>query len=233
MKSFVEYRDKFKDFFIAVQSEYKNSINNNKGHGIDHDVTVAQFALIISPDDRMADMAWVASMLHSTDRLIGYESLEDENVLEDKIKNKVKELISFLPKEYFSKDEESEIFEAVMRHDEKNKEDQKLVQQVLQDADRLANLDLLLAIRCGQFRPNIKAIDFKYIHTIDPNSTFKEPKNNLDALRIIISEFVPQFRMPLAIDVAKQKEKNLLEYVEKIKQTYIDLGLDSLDLEAD
>lgn len=219
MRKFNTYKDKFKELYRVIVDGHKDA-SGNRGHGLDHDVTVAHLAVSIAPDQRTGEMAWVSGMIHSTDRFVQNAGFKDIPSMNKELEVRLRDILKSLPKGYFSEDETEQIFSAAFRHEEKNKDDQGIVQQVLQDADRLANLDLLLVIRAAQFRPTIKAIDFEHIESIDPASNYFNPQTVFDVLRMNLVEYIPQLRLPLAIGLAKSREKDLVDYIEKVKVLY-------------
>ncbi len=220
MKEFHCYKTLFAEFYQAIKEKHTSVGQRNRGHGLDHDVTVAQIGVRIAPDERTADKAWVAGMLHSLDHLIEHDDKNDPAV-----SGALATLLSHLPKDYFSSEEVGEIGQAALRHSELNRDDQSLTQQVLMDADRLANLQVSIMIRGGQYRPTIPPLEFEYLDKINPSSTYREPKNVLDNIRLNMSEYVPQLRLSKAKDMGRQYEARLKAYLQEIQKDYDELGL--------
>lgn len=220
MKTFQEFKSVFGNFYIAVWLAHKNS-KSAFGHGIDHDITVASYATIIAQDERIAELSWVAGMLHSMDHVLGREG--------DELSSKLRELLQVLPENYFLEQERDLVLEAVLKHGEKFPEIENPILTILQDADRLANLDLLVTIRGGQFRPHIPAVELKWIDEINPESTYRNPKSVFDAIRITVREYEQLFKSPKAKALAEIGIMELSNYIENIKSTYRKLGLSEAD----
>ncbi|MDP3996360.1 MAG: HD domain-containing protein [bacterium] len=219
MRSFEVFRQKFARFYEAVKAGHENSTRQHQGHGLDHDITVAQIAVMISPDARTGTKAWVASMLHSTDRIVpkGDKGAEEYHV---------RKRLAFLPEGYFTPQELEEIVQAVLRHAELNRDDQSLVQQVLMDADRLSNLMPSVIIRAGQFQSDIPAFEFEYLDgKRNPASTYHEPKSVLDDLRNNIIEYPPKLRLPKAKKLAIDYVNLLHGFIKAVENTNKNLGL--------
>lgn len=215
MTSFDSYRiDLFPDMYAAVKRLHTTSASRNRGHGLDHDVTVAMLTQTLIEPGRMAEKAWIVGMLHSVDRLVGHEEAAQVTGM----------LLRALPAGYFSDDEIAEMHAAAMRHGEKNLPGQSLLQQVLMDADRLANLMLLALVRIGQFNPDIPVVEFEYIDRENPLSTYQSPRNTLDAIRHCL-EWKSWFRLPEAQRRGALLCEVLERYLSLIESPYIELGL--------
>ena len=116
-------------------------------HGLDHDLMVAQYGYLIAGDARTSELAWVAGLMHSIDRLISLISKQDVQTFLDGF-------INCLP-DSISSEEIELIVEALGEHSKLNDPDDNPVTVALKDADRLANLGFLNLIRGGQQRPNL------------------------------------------------------------------------------
>lgn len=221
-KKFLEMRERFSSFYDHVRAGHQFHHETNRGHDLSHDVTVGQIALSIAPDSRTGEKTWVAALLHSMD----YWKRRDEEAF----KGFVAAAMLNLPSGYFSKEEMCEISSAALRHGEKNRDDQGLVQQVLQDADRLAILVVSVLFRIGQRYPRLPVVEFAHIENKNPASTYDEPCSCLDDLRNCLSEFEPQFRLPKAIVLARVHIVILNHVVNLIKDEHARLGLAGLEL---
>ncbi len=220
MNTFESQRTLFTDFYNEVRRKYLSAINaGNRGHGFDHDAMVSSIALRIAPSLRLGQKSWCAGMLHSFDRMYKKEEIKD-------LMNDCTGHLSL----FFSPKEREEIVEAAYRHDELNQDDQSETQIVLMDADRLANMQLSVTIRAGQFRPEIPAIDLKYLDGyIDPLSNYDNPRSVLDNLRLIIIRFVPNLRTQKAKEIGSVYAIRLEEYIKSIEQDYKDMGISGID----
>lgn len=120
-------------------------------HDMHHALSVAQTTLIIAPDVDTARLAWVAGILHNTDRLFCDRSkmLPEEQKLR----------VIFLIEERLSltnldRQEKEPVVEAVVNHAGLNGPKDSTVKITLMDADRIANLGAIHGIRMAQHFPN-------------------------------------------------------------------------------
>ena len=218
---FTDLKNLFSDFYESVKllRETEHGIDHY-GHGLDHDITVSTLALKIAPDEHTGYKAWCAGFLHSFDRIIGDDKAKEVMWLQ------AKHL-----KHYFNQDDITEIIEAAYRHTELNQEDQSVTQVTLMDADRLTNLQSAVIIRAGQFRPNIPALDFNYLSgNKDPLSTYDHPKTVLDNLRFLLTNYVPQLRLPAAKELGDIYANRLNFYIESIEEGYDYLDLKNITI---
>ncbi|HUD03990.1 MAG TPA: hypothetical protein VMR73_00670 [Candidatus Paceibacterota bacterium] len=224
MHTFNEFREIFADFYLVIKEGHEKLQIKHRGHGLDHDVTVAMLAVHIAPDKRSGSMAWCAAMIHSTDRIV----TADDNV---SVRKLMQTYLVKLPKGHFTPDEIEEIFTAALNHSEKNKDGQSLTQQILMDADRLANLMLSLTIRGGQFRPEIPALEFEYLAgKPNPRATYPIPSSVLDNIRINITEYIPQLRLEKAKKIGKEYAADIERFIATTESQYRDIGLTDIRL---
>lgn len=136
-------------------------------HDIVHALFVAQYAGIIAESKKVGILAWVAGIIHNTDRLFSEE--------------KVKEQLHYylIHGTNFSKKEKKLIFEAVINHSKLNNPKDNSVTVTLKDADKLANIGPNIFIRSAQFYHNLLAFDPRYLEQVDPTSNIKNPKTVL------------------------------------------------------
>ncbi len=214
-RDFEQYRSKFHAFYSAVASDHRESVRQHKGHGLDHDVTVAQLAAQIVPDSRTAEKAWCAGMLHSTDR---YAAIAKVSEGPNEVGEEVMQNLKYLPLDYFSGEDLAEIYAAACRHDELNQGDQEEVQMALMDADRLVNLMSSVVIRAGQFQAQLPAFEPEFLNgTPNPASTYLSPKSVLDDLRGNIIAYVPQLRLPKAKEMGEKLIAKLEEFIKDVE----------------
>jgi HD superfamily phosphodiesterase len=224
MDSFRELRERFRPLYDAVKDLHQKSPLAHRGHGFDHDVTVAALAVRIAPDQRTAEKAFAAALLHSIDRMMAKAS-------KGEIDTCMRVCLARLPDGTFNMDEIDEIVEAALRHGELNQDDQSLTQQVLMDADRLANMMPSVIIRSGQFRPDIPPFEFKYLNNkANPASTYHDPISVLDDLRITLRDYMPQFRIDKAKKLAKTYAFRLRTFVRAVELTNLEIGLVGIEL---
>jgi hypothetical protein len=218
MPDFKEYRTRFKRLYAKVKALHQESSGAHRGHGLDHDVAVAQMAALIAPDPRTGDKAWVAGLIHSTDHLV------DKVILESTLRDLVKRVDG-----YFTLAEREEIFVAAFKHWRLNEDDDSLTLQVLKDADRLVNLNVLTAIRGGQFLPNIPAIEINQLGRLNPKSTYSEPASVLDNVRYVHA-FVQMSRTEKAKKMGEELGRKLEQFIKDAEQMYYDLDLAGVEL---
>jgi hypothetical protein len=224
MRSFTECRDRFHGLYDAVAAAHRESPRAHRGHGLDHDVTVAMLAVRIATDERTAEKAFCAGLLHSMDRLV-----EKDNKAEEE--GQARSCLARLPAGTFSDEELQEILVAVLRHGELNKPDQSLTQQVLMDADRLANMMPAVVIRAAQFRPGIPPLEFDFLDgTPNPLSSYGDPQSILDDLRISISEYMRQLRVAEAKTLGTFYATQLTSFIASVETSNRELGLAGIQL---
>jgi hypothetical protein len=81
-----------------------------------------------------------------------------------------------------------------------------------------------MLIRGGQFRPNIPAVDLRYLHTIHPKSTYNKPQNVLDAVQIMLQDYMALISLPKAKIIAKKRAKQILATIKIIRDNYSEIG---------
>jgi hypothetical protein len=207
------YQPRFPALYEHIKRMHAESKTGEYGHGLDHDVLVAEFAVHICPDPTYTNMVWVAGILHSLDRVVGDEAASP--AISDALE---------IVRTDFKDEQRTEILEAVLRHSELNRDDQSLTQIVLMDADRLANLQMAIPIRAGQFRPSIPPLETEYLDTMNPESTYRAPKSVLDDLRHGL-QWVAWLRTPKAQELGREAEANIKNYLDLVAKPYRLLGL--------
>ena len=220
MKEFNSYRKKFSIFYAAVRSKHATSPHQHRGHGFDHDVAVAQMAVLIAPTPRLADMGWVAGLIHSADRLVGV----------DECPAQLREYLGFLPMNFFSDEEIEEIYLAVLEHSEKSPLHRSSTQEVLQDADKLINMQATAFIRAGQFRFDIPTVELAHLEKINPASTYHAPKSVLDGCRISFYEYPSLINTKKGKELASVYVERFRQYEQQILEDHQLLGLVGVEL---
>lgn len=224
-EEFTAQKNKFNTFFSELKKTHRElTIENldNRGHGFDHDLMVAQYGLLVCEDDNKKDSVWVAGLLHSFDRLFG------ENA-----ENEINRLLEFIPNELISKDNKSEIKLAIHDHDGPNKDDDSHVKMVLQDSDRLANIGSILIIRSGQFRPNIPSLELDYLDHANPQSTYNEPRSIMDDIRTTLeweNKDGYNIRLSKSKELSKKHFQYLRDFINEIRLKFEEVGLYPPDL---
>lgn len=215
MKSFEAYRATFAELYTSVKHAHKQSSNQHYGHGFDHDTAVAQMAALIAPSEKIAKMGWVAGIIHSTDHI----------VKESECAATLRDFLAKLPAELCTQDEIEEIYLAALEHAEKIPAHRSPTQEVVQDADKLVNMQAALLIRVGQFRPGTPALELTYLDTINPESTYHAPKSVFDNIRIVAAEYPPLLHTEKGKKLASIYAQRLQAYERHILEDYQLLGL--------
>ncbi len=230
-QTFDHFRGLFADFYGAVKEWHGNAPHPNGAHSLEHDVTVSMLVVRIGPDDRTIEKAWCASLIHSVDRQFGrYSNQEEKEVIQQATIQKMGHLLAYLPADYFSQEEVEEIFQAALRHSEMNQDDQSLVQRVLMDADRLANLMMSLPMRAAAHQYKQPVLELQYLDRVNPASTYADPLSAIDDVRWCIHDYLPQMRLPLAVALAQVCAQRLEGYLALVKADYDDLGITGIVL---
>jgi hypothetical protein len=209
----VKYQELIEDVMTASE------VKPNGGHDFGHDLTVAHFAVAITPDDQpeLEAPAFLAGILHSLDR---YGVADIEHWIRERLHGCV-------PKKTISM-----IVSAVTRHDQGNKRKNPLL-RVLQDADRLANLLLTVAFRAGAFHHTIPPVAIgTYINwQADPRGNYHNPPTVLrdvaNCLNWDPDSGDPKFWItsPKAIPVARILTRMLRTFLENAEEQYRMFGL--------
>ncbi len=212
-------------------------IRSHRGHGFDHDVSVAMLGVKIAPRREIAEMAFCAGLLHSIDRNLakpeGWEQMTKEAqhsfvmvTTRQKSYEYARRLGGILT---FTQIDE--IVDAAVRHGELNQFDQSVTQVVLMDADRIINLQSPVVIRAGQFMSTLPAFQFEYLDgEKNPESTYYSPQSVLDDLRQNISEYIPKLRIPKAIKLGQHYADRLQSYIDLVEEDNMYLGLAGVTL---
>ena len=161
----------FYQAFVQMHTDLVASGRGQRGHGIDHDLMVAGYCLQLAEDNWISPLVWAAALLHSIDRFFGEQTEEKIDQMLDLFLGYTEESIASVKL-------------AVLRHDRPNSPDDSLVQVILQDADHLTNAGPLVLVRCGQFYPNLPAIELEFVGRLEraPGSTYKNPRSCKDDL---------------------------------------------------
>jgi len=187
-----QYMEIFFDF-VEKDHEKHNALARG-GHDFLHACRVAQSAWIISEKYSTKVCAWIAGMLHNTDRFYS----------EKEIPNFLKRALSLTP--FHSQSLESTmIIESILNHHKPNDENDNEVTIVLKDADRISDLEIIQIIRSAQFHPHSFIYDPENpSHVVDTSKDFSSSLfTNIH--RVLEWEHDPkmQLRNPKAIEMAK------------------------------
>jgi len=230
--------ESFQRFFDAFTSFHKEAVaagTANRGHGIDHDLRVAQYAVMVAETPAEADLSWLAALLHSTDRF--HERGAD-------IEPFLRGRLALLPAHIFSWAQIDAIVTAVLTHDKPNDVADSRTTMILKDADRLAGLSPETIIRTGQFFPEKPVFVPGYIGVVSPG-TYKDPGCVFDDIMYMLewalgskwwmqpserlkayAEEHMWFRLPRARTMAWERAQFLRHYIAAVRDDLAACGLD-------
>ncbi len=228
----------FPKLAAAVREEHLKEGMTGSGHDFEHAARVGQYAYMVA-DDNYKALAGAAGLCHNADRILqkklGIDRRSD--VPEREIKNLI---VGWLFTEW-SFDPASHpmminvekgvrllaVVDAVLKHGGKNDESDSPALIGLMDADRLVNIELDFIIRCGQFQPDLPAVDF--VHLLeDPTADYRNPKSVFrDIYHSLEWDTDPRFalRTPKAIEMGKERFAMLRLYIETLKKQIEASGL--------
>jgi hypothetical protein len=210
----IENKRKFNRLYQYTLKLHSQNHSGAKGHGFDHDLLVAQYGAYIAPEPRVATLAWIAGLLHSTDRVV-----RPERVIPT-----LKKSLDLLPAQLVALDEKASIMEAVLKHSRKNEANDSLLTATLKDADRLANTNPTLLIRTGQFYHKKPCIIPAILRGKGLPNTYSNPSSVFESIDFNI-EWETWFRLPRAKKLGKQHCQYLKKYLRDAKESYEAIGL--------
>jgi hypothetical protein len=162
-------------FYDHMVQFHEGHNTKGSGHDLIHDLMVSGYAVRISEtefpsNERLAELVWIAGMLHSTDRFFG-EDVAHRTFLE----NMLTEAGLTDPAD------RADVMTAILEHGRPNQQSDGLITVVLKDADRLANINPLVIIRSTQFHPGLPTHDPQHLAcSRSPGSTYKNPNSVMD-----------------------------------------------------
>jgi len=214
---FVAMRGKYRLLYEAVKQAHETILAEGKttmGHGWDHDLRVAQTGALIAETPRVGEMAWIAGLMHSTDRHFG-----------DRTEGVLHGYFALLPSGEFTGGEIAMMWDAVAEHSKKNGDADNPVTEALKDADRLGNLGALNFIRCGQHHPDIPACIPELLGTTHPESTFRKPRSCYDAVLLANMPWEAMLRLPKAKEMGKPYFDYYREFLQRCANEMEEVGL--------
>lgn len=120
---------KYFRFWNKVGSDHIEHGMFDRGHDFLHATIVAQYAILIAPDENTGRLAWFAGMLHNTDRMIGREN--------STVSTLVRQCLDLID---LDEEGKMDVIDAVLHHHRLNDPIDSPVVMTLKDADRLGNL---------------------------------------------------------------------------------------------
>jgi hypothetical protein len=203
--------EEFSELTLQVWRDHQN-FGNLGIHDFPHALLTAQLAEIIAEPIRLREIAWVAGVVHNTDRIFP----------ENEVARKVWEYLVFT---WFGPTDSNMIVEAVLQHSKLNRPDDNPITKALKDADRLASAyGSLCLVRTGQSLPTIPTFDLNHIRTPSPGATYFDCKTILDGFNFIL-EWQDMLRCPKAIELGRMYFGQLRQLVDDIKMHIETTGL--------
>jgi len=219
--------NKYEGLIRQIKTEHDLTGAQGGPHDFWHAAMVAQYGLMITEDERTGELVWIAGMCHNVDTLFALSEIQGwhlsgyMNLCGDFVSVKEKKCITV----------------AVENHSKLNDSADDLVAQALKDADRLANLGIIHALRAAQYFPKMACVDSRYVHD-DLRIIFKGPNANSFRNPVSVAEHVmatleweDMLRLPRAKKMAVALIKERQEFLENIRRQFEETGLYPLPLE--
>lgn len=175
MNTVPRLKKKYSSFYGHMVQFHEGHNTKGTGHDLIHDLMVSGYAVRISKvefpsNKRLAELVWIAGMLHSTDRFF-VDDVAHRALLE-----------AMLTKACLTDPaDRADVMTAILEHGRPNQESDGLITVVLKDADRLANINPLVMIRSAQFHPGLPTHDPQHLAcSRSPGSTYKNPRSIMD-----------------------------------------------------
>lgn len=188
---------KYQTLTKMVRQDHLSAETSKKGHDFYHAYRVAQCAKRIAENERVAELGWVAGIVHNSDHL--FPGNISENL------KRYFEATSLCAKDWHL------IIEAVQNHSERNGQDDNAIQICLMDADKVVCMELDVIIRAAQFVCHLPIYDPRFVFEKDPTADYRNPKTILRDIQGCL-EWVEQegwFRLPKARALAQERYNKL------------------------
>ncbi len=218
----------------SVKKSHGEAGTINGPHGWDHDIRVAQTAVVVAWDEDkwQAVLAGAAGLLHSSDRILERLFQIKSGNISDVPSEKVLEAVQQMIDEHMPllcDHDRRLVIDAVVHHGSKpNHPDDSLVTIALADADRLVNMEPDVAARGGQHHPDIPVVDPIYIGNT-PGATYRNPPSVLwdvwNTTTWASDEGPYIIRLPKAREMAKTRARFIHLYLDTIKEFRAEIGI--------
>ncbi len=222
--------ERFPELTRAVAQAHKEVGLVASGHDMDHDLEVAELALVVAwdHDESAAVLAGVAGLLHSMDRILERRLSLSQETISTVPEEVVREVLCEMLHQYVCIDaaDRDRVIGAVIHHGSKpNREGDDLVTIALADADRLANMGATLPIRSGQHHSRVRIlnpvtiqVDYSERHPREkynhPDSVLWDIQNAVNWYRQ--SDGLYALRLPKALEIGKIRAERLERLIEDI-----------------
>lgn len=217
----------YPDLTEAVRKSHVG-LGNLYGHTFDHALRVAHVATLITPDHMYAHLAGAAALCHNADRILQkkYDLGPYGKINEEEVIILLEDWLNSEPN--ISRSKYAIIVDAVLKHSEKNRNDDSPALIALKDADRIVNIEADLIMREGQMMPELQVVNpYTLLH--DPDATYIEPGSVLRHIKELLDwdhENGPVgIRLPKARELAKSRFDFLKVYLEKVIEQRLEYGL--------
>ncbi len=226
IEMFETLREKHKVFYNKVRDLHNGSPSRRqRGHGMEHNVHVALHGLDIvlhdHPNDAaLAELVFMASIAHSLYRLVD----RDDQAGFDHLVIVIGALANLT-----DNDDYLAVIQAVLDNGKKNDEGRtdNIVTVILKDADRVANVGAALAIRSGQFTPEIAPYEMAHLREANPASTYHDPTSVFEDLRGCF-EWRDWMRTRRGKQIFDQKVGNLRAYLDTVAGEFEAIGMNKV-----
>ncbi|OGZ04657.1 MAG: hypothetical protein A2648_00990 [Candidatus Lloydbacteria bacterium RIFCSPHIGHO2_01_FULL_41_20] len=204
-------------------------------HDFDHALRVANYAMMIAPDEKTGRLAAIAGLCHNADRILQKKLKVGPfgKVPKEAIEAMVRDWLSVLNIQEmergdsyhppFATTEDGQlVMDAVLNHGNKNGKDDSLVLITIMDADRLVNIEADVLVRDGQYFGDAMRV-------VDPVHIDRDPNANFRNLGSILRNSVEKFdweteggfvgiRLPKARELMKSRFAFLRLWIKTIRE---------------
>ncbi|MDP2598711.1 MAG: hypothetical protein Q8P49_02685 [Candidatus Liptonbacteria bacterium] len=212
-------------------------------HDFDHTLRVANYAMVIAPDEKTGKMAAIAGLCHNADRILqkklkvgpfGKVPRED---IEKMVRGwltvefdtpKMREGDPYRPR-FDTTEEGRAIIDAVLNHGNKNGKGDSAVLITLMDANRLVNIEADVLVRDGQyFGDTLRVVDPVHLDK-DPNASFRNLgsilRNSVEKFDWEMEGGFVGIRLPKARELMKSRFIFLRLWIETVRAQREEAGL--------
>jgi len=210
--------EKYPEFWNRVVADHIKYMMFGRGHDFLHAVIVAQYGVLIAPDENTSRMAWFAGMLHNIDRMIGRQRAGTITVI-------ARDCLGLVPD--LKEKEIPMIIGAVLNHWRLNEPDDSPVLVVLKDADRLGNLTPFHPARSVQHMTERLGghvvVDPRFVAK-KADTEYGNNPTTMDDLQACL-EWEPMLRLPKAQEIGRPMFDFLRQMLEMEQQRLDETGI--------
>ncbi len=209
----------FPEAFKVIKKSHDEFEMTGSGHDVYHAARVGdiayQIALETWKDASKAELAGLAGLCHNADRMISKNGTDPSEVgIMDLVRK-------WLDETDLDQEARDTVINAVLKHDQKNDQNDPDLLVALKDADRIVNLDPDSIIRCGQFLHTLPSID--YTHFVSsPTATYKKPESVARDIASSLNWVDPKsgvcIRTEVGLNMARERSDLIKNYLEALKK---------------